>query len=87
MEIKLPLLRNPKQIYNVHTLFSFQPTKPLEKPFILTKHCTVRLNRIPKLDKMSGRDTVYLKQLKQPNDVVDNNKVIYGLIHALLCFH
>ncbi|XP_055312611.1 uncharacterized protein LOC129574543 isoform X2 [Sitodiplosis mosellana] len=61
-------------IITTTALSNGQCTERLEKPLILTKHCTVRLNRIPKLDQLSGQDTVYLRELKQPNDVIDNKK-------------
>lgn len=66
------------------SFFIFQFTEPPEKilvktettspSVILTKHCTVRLDRIPTLDRMNV-GTIYLKPVNQQNNVIDNNTV------------
>lgn len=44
---------------------------------ILTKHCTVRLDRVSSLDKMINVGTFYLDPIyAQNNHVIDNNTVI-----------
>lgn len=43
---------------------------------ILTKHCTVRLNRLANLDSMKDVSTFYLGPINPPNNhIIDNNMV------------
>lgn len=45
---------------------------------ILTKHCTVRLDRIPKLDELNILGPIYINNIK--NDAIDNNTVVANLL-------